>query len=70
LVTDPATWIPRIAEHCGLEAEPALFESHLTARGVTTASVQQVRSPITTTRIGLATGYAAHLKPFRKVYRD
>jgi tetratricopeptide (TPR) repeat protein len=70
LVTDPATWIPRIVEHCGLETEPALFESHLTERGVTTASVQQVRSPITTARIGLSAGYAAHLEPFRKAYRD
>jgi tetratricopeptide (TPR) repeat protein len=69
LVTDPARWIPRIAEHCGLEAEPAMFESHLTERGVTTASVQQVRAPITTARIGLSAGYAEHVEPFRKAYR-
>jgi tetratricopeptide (TPR) repeat protein len=69
LVADPASWIPRIADHCGLEVEPQMFESHRTERGVTTASVQQVRSPITTARIGLSAGYAAHLEPFRRAYR-
>ncbi|MBN9505153.1 MAG: sulfotransferase [Altererythrobacter sp.] len=69
LVTDPASWIPRIAQHCGLEVEPAMFEPHRTKREVTTASVQQVRAPITTTRIGLSAGYAAHMEPFRRAYR-
>jgi len=69
LAADPAAWIPRIAAHCGLELEPRMFESHRTKRGVQTASVQQVRAPITTARIGLSAGYAAHLEPFRKAYR-
>jgi hypothetical protein len=46
-----------------------MFESHRTERGVTTASVQQVRDPITTARIGLSAGYAEHMEPFRKAYR-
>lgn len=68
LAADPGKWIPRIAEHCGLELEPAMRESHRTKRGVLTASVQQVRSPITTARIGLSAGYSAHLGTFRKTY--
>jgi hypothetical protein len=68
LVADPAMWIPRIAEHCGLDVEPALFESHRTKREVTTASVQQVRSPITTARVGLSASYGAHMEPFRRAY--
>ena len=69
LAAHPAHWIPRVAEHCGLEVEPGMFESHRTRRGVLTASVQQVRAPITTTRIGTSAAYSKHLEPFRRTYR-
>ena len=68
LAAAPDQWIPRIAAHCGLEVEPRMFEPHRTERGVLTASVQQVRSPITTARIGLSAGYSAYLEPFRAAY--
>lgn len=68
LVTDPRAWIPRIAAHCGLEVQQPMFESHLTERGVLTASVQQVRSPISTDHIGLSIAYSAQLEPFRRSY--
>lgn len=70
LAANPRDWISRIADHCGLETEPQMFEPHQTKRGVLTASVQQVRSPITTERIGQSAGYAAQLEPFRRAYFD
>ena len=68
LAADPETWIAKIARHCGLESEAKMFESHKTKRGVLTASVQQVRSPITTSRIGVSSRYSAHLEPFNRAY--
>jgi len=68
LVADPQAWIPRIAAHCGLEVQQQMLESHKTRRGVLTASVQQVRSPISTGRIGLSNAYSAQLEPFRQAY--
>lgn len=69
LASDPGEWIPRIARHCGLELEPSMLQPHRTKRGVLTASVQQVRSPITKARIGLSAGYRDQLGPFRAAYR-
>jgi tetratricopeptide (TPR) repeat protein len=68
LVRDPQAWIPRIVEHAGLEMEPQLFEFHRTRRSVRTASVQQVRSPISTSRIGAAEAYAKHMGAFHQAY--
>jgi cytochrome c-type biogenesis protein CcmH/NrfG len=68
LVRAPDEWIPRILHHAGLPDEPQVREFHATRRNVRTASVQQVRAPISTTRIGQAEAYAAHLEPFRAAY--
>ncbi len=38
-------------------------------RSVRTASVQQVRSPISAARIGAAEAYGQHMGPFREAYR-
>ena len=68
LVRAPEEWIPRILAHVGLPDEPQVRDFHATARSVRTASVQQVRAPISTARIGQAEAYAMHLAPFRAAY--
>jgi hypothetical protein len=68
LVRDPAEWIPRILAYAGLEMEPQVLEFHRTRRSVRTASVQQVRNPISTTRIGAAEAYDRHMDTFREAY--
>lgn len=69
MVHDPDKWIGRILDHAGLEDEPQLRTFHETRRNVKTASVSQVRQPISTSRIGLSQAYDAHLTPFREAYR-
>lgn len=70
MVSDPKLWIPRILEHAGLDDEPAVHDYHKNARHVRTASVRQVREPISTARIGLAGSYRNHLAHFRERYYD
>ncbi len=69
LVQDPGTWIPRILAYVGLEMEPQVLAFHETKRSVRTASVQQVRAPISTDRIGLSAPYAKYMAPFEDAYR-
>ena len=69
LVRDPAEWIPRIVDYAGLPMEPQVLEFHRTTRRVRTASVQQVRSPISAARIGAAEACGQHMGPFREAYR-
>jgi tetratricopeptide (TPR) repeat protein len=68
LVRDPETWIPRIVGWAGLVMEPQVLEFHRTRRSVRTASVQQVRNPITTGRINAARDYDKYMGPFRAAY--
>ncbi len=69
LTRSPGEIILGILAHCGLAEEPQVFESHKTKRAVRTASVAQVREPISTARIGGAEPYAAHMAPFHAAYR-
>jgi tetratricopeptide (TPR) repeat protein len=69
LARDPAAWIPRILTHAGLAMEPQVMRFHETKRSVRTASVQQVRAPISTDRIGLSGPYAKHMDAFFAAYR-
>lgn len=69
LVGDPGAWIPRIVDHVGLPIEPQVFDFHTTRRSVRTASVQQVRAPISTSRIGAGARDAAHMSEFHAAYR-
>ncbi|WP_010543859.1 tetratricopeptide repeat-containing sulfotransferase family protein [Sphingomonas elodea] len=69
LVRDPTEWIPRIAAHAGLAVEPGQFSAHQAERRVGTASVQQVRGPISTASVGRARPLATLLKPFSDAYR-
>src|SRR5690606_5585061 len=52
LVREPGVWIEKILAHSGLPSEPQVHEFHKTRRSVRTASVSQVRQPISTDRIG------------------
>lgn len=70
LVSEPKTWIPRMLAHADLPEEPQVYQSHLNKRSVRTASVQQVRRPISTARIGSARDHEAQLAPFWKAYRQ
>jgi tetratricopeptide (TPR) repeat protein len=68
LATDPQAWITRILGAVGLDLEPAAFAPHLQKRSVQTASVAQVREPITAASVGAAEKYRAHMQPFREAY--
>lgn len=69
LVADPEPHIKSILDHVGLETEDAVFEPHRQeTRAVMTASVAQVREPISSKRVGAAQAYHAHLAPFRSAY--
>lgn len=68
LVAEPRTWIPRMLDHVGLASEPQVFEPHTAQRSVMTASVAQVRAPISTGRVGTAARYPGLLAEFRAAY--
>lgn len=68
LVSDSQVWIRRILNHVGLPEEPQVFEPHKSKRVVTTASVAQVRAPISTARIGAAEAYKEFTEEFRRAY--
>lgn len=70
LARDPGAWLPRILAHAGLPMEEQVREFHRTRRSVRTASVQQVRAPISTKRIGLSGSYAKHMGAFHEAYGD
>ncbi len=68
LAADPATWIPRILNFVDLPDESQVYEPHKAKRTVTTASVAQVRAPISTSRIGLSAAYKEFTEEFRRAY--
>ncbi|MFN4019508.1 MAG: tetratricopeptide repeat-containing sulfotransferase family protein [Erythrobacter sp.] len=68
LVSRPEEWIARILDHVGLPHEAGLEQFHLTRRSVRTASVRQVREPISTGRIGAADRYAPYMTDFHSAY--
>jgi hypothetical protein len=68
LVADPDAWIPRILAHCGLTDEPGVRNFHESSRPVFTASVAQVREPISTSAVAKWKRYEKHLKPFLDAY--
>ena len=68
LVHSPASWGRRLQEHFGLAVEKGVETLPRHDRAVTTASVSQVRQPISTSRIGQATAFERQLKPFSERY--
>ncbi|MFT4076163.1 MAG: sulfotransferase [Asticcacaulis sp.] len=70
LVSDPETWIRKMLDFSGLKEESQVFEPHKSTRAVSTASMAQVRSPISTARIGAAEAYKDFVAAFRRAYYD
>lgn len=68
LARNPDQAIRALLAACDLPFEPATLTPHRTARAVTTASVVQVRQPISAKAIGAAEPYRRHLQPFIDVY--
>lgn len=68
LVRSPDSWAERLQRHFGLPVEGGIAQASRAERTVDTASVMQVREPITTARIGRASAFERHLAPFRERY--
>jgi tetratricopeptide (TPR) repeat protein len=68
LVGDPASWARRLQEHFGLNVEERIEQVSRADRFVETASISQVREPITASFVGRASAFERHLKPFRERY--
>jgi hypothetical protein len=68
LAQSPDAEISAILGHFGLKEEAGVRDFHLSAKNIRTASVRQVRSPITSARIGQADAYGGHLDEFRRAY--
>lgn len=69
LVRDPQSWVARIFAHVGLTAPADALDFHRKPGSVRTASVLQVRSPITAHRVGTSLDYKDQMEAFRKRYR-
>lgn len=69
LVCEPDIWIPKILTHCGLNAEKGVFAFHKTKRAIITASVGQVRRPMTQKSINAADKYIQHMDLFLNNYK-
>ena len=68
LVTEPYSWALKLQHHFDLSEEPGLHERSSANRSVRTASVMQVREPITASRIGRSATFEQQLEPFRLRY--
>lgn len=68
MVRAPAAWAERLQRHFGLEFEEGIEQVSRADRAIGTASVSQVREPISTSRIGYGSVFERHLKPFRDRY--
>jgi tetratricopeptide (TPR) repeat protein len=65
LVADPEPHIRRLLQACGLEFEPGCLNPERSEGAVRTASMTQVREPISARGIGAWRAYAERLKPLR-----
>jgi hypothetical protein len=63
LVAAPEAQARRLVAHCGLDWTPACLERGRRGGRVSTASVAQVRRPISTGSVGRWRAYARHLGP-------
>ena len=68
LARSPAEWARRLQEHFALDMETGIEQASRADRSISTASLVQVRGPITTARIGRASAFHRHLEPFRSRY--
>lgn len=69
LVSDPESWMPKLARHCGLEYDPAMAEFHRSGGGAATASMAQVREPVHTRSVASWRRYEDKLAPFLDAYQ-
>ena len=69
LVADQEGETRRLLAHCGLDFRPECLRFFETTRPVHTASVAQVRSPISASSVGIATRYGAALAPLHRALR-
>lgn len=68
MVSAPDEQISRLALHARLPLEPAMLRPHEQTRTVRTASVSQVRAPISTSAVGKSSRYEQFLEPFLAQY--
>ncbi len=68
MVADPPSWTARMFAHVGLDPADAQTAPHLQRRAVMTASVAQVRAPISANSVGAAENYREFMGPFRDAY--
>jgi tetratricopeptide (TPR) repeat protein len=68
LVRSPTSWFEQLQRHFGLPVEVGVEDLARKERAVSTASVTQVRQPISTSRVGQAANFERQLKPFRDRY--
>ena len=65
MVRDPETEIRRLLDYCGVPFEASCLRFHETARGVRTASSEQVRRPIYAEAVGHWRNYEPWLGPLK-----
>lgn len=70
LVRDPEPQIRRLLDHCGLPWSDEVTRFHENARPVRTASLSQVRRPISTASVAKWKPYARHLAPLLESLGD
>lgn len=68
LVRSPSSWAERLQQHFWLPFEPGIEQVSRADRPIGTASVSQVREPISARAVGRAAIFERHLKPFRDRY--
>jgi tetratricopeptide (TPR) repeat protein len=67
LVSDPATTLRGVLEHCGLAIEDACLHPERNEAPIATPSSIQVREPIHTRAVGQWRHYASQLRPLREL---
>lgn len=70
LVSEPEAEMRRLLDHCGLPWSDEVMRFHDNARPVRTASLSQVRRPISTASVAKWEPYAAHLGPLFEALGD
>ena len=65
LIEDPDAQISRLLASCGLDHEDACLKFYDTERSVRTASAEQVRQPIYSSRVDYWQNFANSLKPLQ-----
>jgi len=68
LVASPQEWTEKLMHHCGLRIEAQTLQPYAQKRSVMTASVAQVRRPISASRVGAASADSEFLAAFSNSY--